>query len=347
MLLKTKNKGLEYNIDMTMKYVTLDALLEGASNVTSFLKGVTLSDSTSSYITSSMFVGLLEYIPFIKKEFEARPNTKMNIIKKISYTLGSITSLIISYGYDGVNFYLSLGLNLVKNIGTTFLITKLNKLHQIDGLSVAIIIGFICSIPSMCKSIMNKDLIQIILSIISILALLGINYKIITSNKEIDIDYLNHKDKLKINFSSIYSLSVMLTNALLSILLKIGITGLLMNQIMILVIPIIGFILSNDIHDLSKNIDKYLSSNNGCIDGMRPGEERKKYLLNIVRKNNFKIGVLGGFVLLITFNILLILGITSNISLYITLILNSIVQINYSIKSIKAVNRVKNIKLIQ
>ncbi len=346
MLLETNKKGLEYNINMTMKYVTLQALLEGANNITSFAKGIAIVDGASNYMTSSMVVRLMEYIPSIKKTFEEKADRKVIMVKNISYALGSIKGLIFSYGYDGVNFYISLGLNLVKNFSTTFIIDKLNKLHQVDGLSVAVLIGFICSIPKVAKSFLNKDFIQVILSLLTIASLMGINYIVIKHQKEIKVDYLEREDKLKINFSNIYSLAIMVANTLMKILAGIGIVGIQLNIMMAMAIPIVGFILSTDIEDLGEKIDKYLSLSNGCISGIRQGAERKEYLKGIIKKENFKISALGIILYLISYNILMILGISTNITLYLTLIVSSVIQISYSIKSIKGINKVKNSKII-
>ena len=52
-----------------------------------------------------------------------------------------------------------------------------------------------------------------------------------------------------------------------------------LNIIVTLIIPVVALILSTDIEELSKNIDKHLSLNDGCIDGIRQGRERVEYFV--------------------------------------------------------------------
>ncbi len=268
MLLRTNKKGLEYKINVTMQYVSLQALLVGVNDMVAFTKGIATVDGVANYINSRMIVKLLEYIPSIKKDLEERADKKTIITKDIAYALGSIKGLILSYGYDGANFYITLGLSLIKTVGTAFIIDRLDRLHQVDGVSVAVLIGCICSLPKVAKSFMTKDFVQIMLSLLTIVSLIGINYIAIKHEKNIEINYLNSKDTLKLNFSSIYSLSIIVANTLIKILSTIGIVGMQLNIIVTLIIPIVAFILSTDIEELSKNIDKYLSFNDGCIDGI-------------------------------------------------------------------------------
>ena len=345
MLLKTNKKGLEYKINVTMQYVSLQSLLVGVNDMVAFTKGISTVDGVSNYINSRMIVKLLEYIPSIKKDLEERADKKTIITKDISYALGSIKGLILSYGYDGVNFYITLGLSLIKTIGTTFIIDRLDRLHQVDGVSVGVLIGFICSLPKVAKSFITKDFIQIMLSLLTIISLVGINYMAIKHEKNIEINYLNSKDTLKLNFSSIYSLSTVVANTLIKILSTIGIVGMQLNIIVTLIIPIVALILSTDIEELSKNIDKYLSLNNGCIDGIRHGKERVDYLKSIIRKEGFKVSAVGGFLFLISYNILLILGISTSITLYLSLIVSSCIQVGYAVKSIKGTKKIIKAKL--
>ena len=345
MLLRTNKKGLEYKINVTMQYVSLQALLVGVNDIIAFTKGITTVDGVANYMNSRMIVKLLEYIPCIKKDFEERADKKMIITKDIAYALGSIKGLILSYGYDGVNFYITLGLSLIKTIGTAFIIDRLDRLHQIDGVSVAVLIGCICSLPKVAKSFITKDFIQIMLSLLTIVSLASINYIAIKHEKNIEINYLNSKDTLKLNFSSIYSLSIIVANALIKILSTIGIVGMQLNIIVTLIIPIVALILSTDIEELSKNIDKYLSFNDGCIDGIRQGRERVEYLKLIVRKEGFKVSAIGSFLFLISYNILLMLGISTSITLYLSLIISSCIQVGYAVKSIKGAKKIIKTKL--
>ena len=345
MLLRTNKKGLEYKINVTMQYVSLQALLVGVNDMVAFTKGIATVDGVANYINSRMIVKLLEYIPSIKKDLEERADKKTIITKDIAYALGSIKGLILSYGYDGANFYITLGLSLIKTVGTAFIIDRLDRLHQVDGVSVAVLIGCICSLPKVAKSFMTKDFVQIMLSLLTIISLLGINYMAIKHEKNIEINYLNNKDTLKLNFSSIYSLSIIVANTLIKILSTIGIVGMQLNIIVTLIIPIVAFILSTDIEELSKNIDKYLSLNNGCIDGIRQGRERVSYLKSIIRKEGFKVSAIGGFLFLISYNILLILGISTSITLYLSLIVSSCIQVGYAVKSIKGTKKIAKAKL--
>ncbi len=345
MLLKSDKKGLEYKINITMQYVSLQALLVGVNDAFAFAKGIATVDGVANYMNSRMIVKLLEYIPQIKKDFEEKADRKMIITKNIAYTLGSIKGLILSYGYDGVNFYITLGLSLIKTIGTTFIIDKLDRFHQVDGVSVAVLIGFICSLPKVGKTLLTKDFIQVILSLLTIISLVGINYIAIKHEKDIEVNYLGNKDTLKLNFSSIYSLSIVVANTLIKILSTIGIVGMQLNILVMLLIPVIALILSTDIEELSKNIDKYLSLNNGCIDGIRHGRERVEYLKLIIRKEGFKVSALGCLLFLISYNILLILEISTGITLYLSLIVSSCIQVGYAVKSIRATKRVAKIKL--
>ena len=345
MLLRTNKKGLEYKINVTMQYVSLQALLVGVNDMVAFTKGIATVDGVANYINSRMIVKLLEYIPSIKKDLEERADKKTIITKDIAYALGSIKGLILSYGYDGANFYITLGLSLIKTVGTAFIIDRLDRLHQVDGVSVAVLIGCICSLPKVAKSFMTKDFVQIMLSLLTIVSLIGINYIAIKHEKNIEINYLNNKDTLKLNFSSIYSLSIIVANTLIKILSTIGIVGMQLNIIVTLIIPIVAFILSTDIEELSKNIDKYLSFNDGCIDGIRQGRERVEYLKSIIRKEGFKVSVVGCFLFLISYNILLILGISTSITLYLSLIVSSCIQVGYAVKSIKGTKKIAKAKL--
>ena len=243
MLLRTNKKGLEYKINVTMQYVSLQALLVGVNDMVAFTKGIATVDGVANYINSRMIVKLLEYIPSIKKDLEERADKKSVITKDIAYALGSIKGLILSYGYDGANFYITLGLSLIKTVGTAFIIDRLDRLHQVDGVSVAVLIGCICSLPKVAKSFVTKDFVQIMLSLLTIVSLIGINYIAIKHEKNIEINYLNNKDTLKLNFSSIYSLSIIVANTLIKILSTIGIVGMQLNIIVTLIIPIVAFIL--------------------------------------------------------------------------------------------------------
>ena len=334
MLLRTNKKGLEYKINVTMQYVSLQALLVGVNDIVAFTKGIATVDGVANYINSRMIVKLLEYIPSIKKDLEERADKKTIITKDIAYALGSIKGLILSYGYDGANFYITLGLSLIKTVGTAFIIDRLDRLHQVDGVSVAVLIGCICSLPKVAKSFMTKDFVQIMLSLLTIVSLIGINYIAIKHEKNIEINYLNNKDTLKLNFSSIYSLSIIVANTLIKILSTIGIVGMQLNIVVTLIIPIVAFILSTDIEELSKNID-----------GIRQGRERVEYLKSIIRKEGFKVSVVGCFLFLISYNILLILGISTSITLYLSLIVSSCIQVGYAVKSIKGTKKIAKAKL--
>ena len=58
MLLGTNKKGLEYKINVTMQYVSLQALLVGVNDIIAFTKGITTVDGVANYMNSRMIVKL-------------------------------------------------------------------------------------------------------------------------------------------------------------------------------------------------------------------------------------------------------------------------------------------------
>ena len=341
MKLNTFKKGLNYRIDLSLTYLTLGGLIESTTEITSYLKELSLTAPGGHYLTSSTIVSLLETIPSIKKDFENNPNKRLNATKEIAYIVGGVSSLVLAYGFDGINFYLTLGLNLVKNTASTIIINKLEKLKQIDGVSCTIILGTLFSVFKFAKSLINKDFVTTALAIGSIASLLGINYKILKHTKTIPIFFTNgNEEKLELSVTNSYSTSILLCSVVERILKHFNIVGLLGTVAIGLATPIITFILSNDLYSYADKISEYLYKNEGIIIGQYPGECTKKYIKKVLKETNICYSLIGCLVFILSIQIISFFNLALS-PVYLSLIINSILNVNNNIKSIKSIKRIK------
>ena len=335
MKIKTFKKGIEYRINLSLSYLTLEGLLESTSQISSYLKDIPISEPGSSYLSANLITNILEVIPGIKETFESCPTKRLQVTKQIAYIVGDISSLFLAYGYNGAEFYLTLGLNLLKNRGTTFIINKLENLRQIDGVSCSIILGTLFSIPKLIKSFSNSSLFITILNISSLVALFGINYKILKTKETIPIIFTNGKEeKIEISVNNSYVTSILLCSVLEKIF------GLYSPFAITLFIPIITFILSNDLYSFSDKITEYLQKSEGIIPGRRPGNDTKKYLDNIIKNSNIAYSIIGCLVFILSYQLISLFNLMIS-PLYLSLIINSLLNINNNIKSIKSIKNIK------
>ena len=333
--------NLEHRINVTMMYSSFTALTEALSNASSYIGNLKHNGIADSYIKSSILVSLTENVfPSIKKEFENNKSKRLQVTKEISYVVGLFNSIIISVGNCGSGYFLTLGLNLCKNTASTMIIDKLNNLGQVDGVSVAILIGFLFDMPKIILSSLSKPFIETILTIISLVSLFGINYTLLKSGKEIPVQYRGTEgDNISLGISSVYSQSIYASSILMTILTKFNVALSTSYSLTFLLIPIACYILTNE-NNTADKITKYLNKSGGTIPSIRPGKETKEFIKKNLNSVNLKYGIIGSFIFIASHLIITYFGIPTS-PMYVAMIINSSIRVSYSIKAMKTINKTK------
>lgn len=342
-VLKISN-DYENKINLSFKFTSYLTIIESLNYFSKKMNNFNLqTTSSNSYLTSNMIINMLEEVSSnIKESFSINTKLKQNIIRNTSLAIGLIESTIISFGYDGINYFLIFSINLIKSTSTTYLIDKINKLNKLNGIDISIIITTLFSIPSTILSISNLPLIETLICITSIAAIFLTNTLLLRKNEKIIINYRHRIERLDININDTFLNSIFIINSLNFILSLIGFSFIVNSIISLLLIPIVSCFLCKNLNKNANNINDYLIKSNGIIDGVKYGKDTIKFVEKIYKKINFKYGLIAGFIFIITNFIINIFNLPiSAISL--SLIINSI----YSLKlPIENIIKQKNIKTI-
>lgn len=337
---KTKIYTLDNCVNFSIKYSSLYLLFEGLTNLNKYINK-SLVYTTNPYVSASIITNVVEEVIPCMKDNLKYTMTRQKFTKKLSYGIGIITSVIISYGFDGTNYFVNLGFNLVKNLFTTYVMSKIDSYNKIDVVSLAIVINIIIAIP---KALIMLSGYKCVLGILSIICILCLNKMVLNNSKQLNVLYYKQTNKINlINNDYVIGLTVAsFINGLLSVF---GV-GLVINSIItIIVVPIIAYITTLG-RDEGKCIVDNLNRSEGIIDGFRNGTETKEYLdkelVNLGIKNGFK----GGLLYVITNVVFSYLGMDIS-PLLLNIGVNSFQRVCNDVKFIKSVKRINKIRLVK
>jgi preprotein translocase subunit SecY len=123
---------------------------------------------------------------------------------------------------------------------------------------------------------------------------------------------------------SLYYLSVLLG--------KLGANGVVISSLVILLSPVLTYCMATGT-EYSEEVNKYLKYNNAYIKGTRHDTDTFKLINGELLKESIKQGAIGGLVLVMS--MVIVKALELNLSpLYISLLVNSLVGVSFSFKSI-------------
>jgi hypothetical protein len=316
-------------LTLTLKCTTVQTLITlldklKINNINKF--PVSLNQNIPSYTPYLISSSIIETIKSIKPDINKIQISKYT--KTLSIATGIITGLIVSSRYDGINYFISLSLNILKSTATTFIIDKLDKLKTIDGISISILLNFIFSIPKIIIGLSTGSLVSTLLTFASIGLLFTYNYRILKSTEDIDIHYKGKVDKLSFSGRNTYTTSLVIS----SLLSNLVADNLLINSgLMFIINPLIQWLLSRNSIDVDE-LNRNLQVNELYIDNLKHGKETKDKIHEMIRTNSLKLGIAGA-IIFITSNILIHIFAIEVSAITLTVVINSFMNVQYGIKS--------------
>lgn len=334
----------ENKINLSFKFSSYLAIIESLNFFTKKMNNLELKiNSNNNYLTSYIIVNSLEEVSdTIKENFDINKKLKQTIIRNTSLSLGLIQSCIISFGYNGLNYFLNFSINLIKCTSSTYLIEKINSLNKLNGVDVAIIINTLFAIPATILTITNLPLIETIICISCISAIFLTNIFLLRKNETITINYKNRIEKLEININNTFLNSIFIVNMIKFIISYLGISTLNNVLICLLLVPLISYFLSKLFNKSAYNINEYLIKSNGIIDGKKYGDETIKFINKKYKKINFKYGLISGIIYVFTSFLINIFNLPIN-AISLSLIINSFYSLKLPIKNIFKQKKIKAI----
>jgi len=256
-------------LSLTLKCATVQSLITFADNIK--LNKITANmtqRSTPSYIPYILSSGIMECVRSIVPDLTQRKISQYT--KSLSLGIGIITSAVISSGFDGVNFFVSFSINLLKTTASTLIIDKLNKLKTIDGMSLAIVLSCLFSIPSIIEGVATGGLVMTLLFLLSISVVFLGNYKFLKSTEDLDMHYKDKTDKFSLSCRGSSTISLVISSTIISLVSSAN--SFIAGGLMLIINPLIQWATSKhtiDIDELNKNIQQ----NGIYIDGMNHGKD--------------------------------------------------------------------------
>lgn len=334
--IKTSKSVTENNIRLSLKYSSFAMMMMCLSKLSNSISNIPISNGLDVYINSSWITELTtEIIPSIRKEIEVNPRRKATYTRNIAYGLSIIKSSFISIGFDGCNYFIVLTLNLISNVSSIWLLDKLQKHGQINGVSLCILINILLGIKGMVNSLLLHSTLNVILILCAFAILFYFNYIFLTKDNNIDVRFKNRKEKLELFDRGNFTTSVFLSYTIFKISLFIINNNIISYGLLLCSIIISGYLLfkhSNNRKDISDHIRK----NNGVINNVR-FDKMDKYLDKMLTKNNLINSIIGGIIFIFS----CILCDITNLNmqpLFIGLIINSVIILKNNLSAIEAMD---------
>ena len=152
---------------LTLKCATIQSLIAFIDNIKlNNIQKVNLNQSQPSYLPYIISSGIIECVRTVLPELSQSKSASYT--KTLSLGIGVITSSIVSSGFDGVNFFISFSISLLKSTVSTLVIDKLNHLKTIDGISLMIVLSCLFSIPKVITGVATGGLVTTLLFLLSL-----------------------------------------------------------------------------------------------------------------------------------------------------------------------------------
>jgi hypothetical protein len=321
-------------LNLTLKFISLEALIE-LTNKLPIHKNISHEVNSPLCLPYILSQGIVDCIRTIKPDLQERK--VINYTKGLSLGLGIITSGLVSCSYNGIDYILNFSLTLLKTSATTLIIDKLNKLKTIDGVSIAILINFIMTIPKMILGLSTQPLTTTLLFLAHIGATAITNYKLLQSTEDIDIHYKDKTDKFNINTRNSLTMSIIISNFITSLIPS---NPPIQGGLQILLCPLVQWFMANNSIDKDQ-LNTYLKHNNIYLGGQK---NARPIISKMIRNNSIKLGLIGALTTFITTMLIQAFGISIS-PIMITITINSLINISFSTKVL--IKRYNHSKLIR
>lgn len=334
--IKTNKSVTENNIRISLKYSSFAMMIMCLSKLSNSINNIPITNGLDMYINSSWITEIgTEIIPSIKKEIMVNPRRKATYTRNIAYGLSIIKSSFISIGFDGYNYFIVLTLNLLSNVSSIWLLDKLQKHGQVNGVSLCILINILLGIKGIVNSLLLHSTLNVILILCAFAILFYFNYIFLTKDNSIDVRFKNRKEKLELFDRSNFTTSVFLSYTIFKISLFIINNNIISYGLLLCSIIISGYLLFKHSNN-RKDISDYIRKNNGVINNVR-FDKMDKYLDKMLTKNNLINNIIGGIIFIFS---CILCDITNlNIQpLFIGLIINSVIILKNNLSAIEAMD---------
>jgi preprotein translocase subunit SecY len=336
----TSNITIDKNhnaLTLTLKCATVQSLIIFLDNIKlSKLNTQNLNlnqINTPSYLPYILSSGIVECVNVILPDLTQRK--RIQYTKTLSLGIGIITSTIVSSGFNGIEYFISFSISLLKSSASTLIIDKLNKLKTIDGISVAIILNCLISIPTMIMGVATSGLVMTLLFITSMGLLFLGNYKLLKSTEDIDIHYRNKTDTFSLSCRNTCTTSLMISSMIMS-LISHG-SAMISNGLMLVICPLVQWFMSRSVID-TEELNKHIQQNGIYLNGLKHGKETTNMAKRMIMKNSLKLGCVGALVFILSSLIIKIFAVSIS-AITLATFVNSLMTVSFGVKSIVKRNR--------
>jgi len=322
---------------LTLECATIQSLIVFIDNIK--LDKLNVNNlSQPSYLPYIISSGVIECIRTILPDLSQ--GKCISYTKNLALGIGIITSSVVSSGFNGVNFFITFSINLLKSTVSTLIISKLNKLKTIDGLSLMIVLNCLFSIPGIVTGVVTGGLITTLLFLLSIGTVFIGNYKFLKSTEDINMHYKDKTDKFSLSCRNTCTTSLMVS----SMVVNLFPASLVSNGLMLIICPLVQWMLSKqsiDVEELNKNIQ-----NNGIyLSGTKHGKETMNVVKKMIMKNSLKLGTVSALVFILSNLIIKIFAISIS-AITLSCFVNSLMTVTFGVKTMIKSNKLSHSLLL-